>query len=291
MIRNLAWVVPLSIASNLAAAPVPTVSPADAVLARVTVEHVGSALAQPGLRKELTLTAEQEKKFAALRGEFEAKFKKVGGPEVVNGPVVPGVEIERYMVMAVVVAEFDTEAVKLLTAAQHRRLRQVQLQKGGPAGLFNRHVLRALAPTVKQEEAMARELAKYKRVTALSEEMIAVLSMSLAETPDTPDGIGKVEYLVGTETGKVIRDFIRKEIESQVTVREAMLRHLTAEQRATWDALTGAPLKGEELLRAGSMFGDAKVVRVLMRPRIEQGPMAQPPAQAVPSPQQPPPGK
>ena len=292
MTRMIACVVVAVVAACAVAAPVPKVSPADAVLARVTVEHVGSALSQAALRKELALTAEQEKKLAALKAEYEKALKKIAGPEVVNGPSDPTVEIERFKDLAVEVAQFDAQVILILTPAQHRRLRQMQLQKGGPTGLFNRHMLRALAPTVEQEDAMARELAKYKRVTILNEEMIAMFSMSMTVTEPTgeADQLAQATHIEATNVD-VIRDFIRKEIESQEKVRQAMLKHLTAEQRATWAALTGAPLKGTELLRAGSVFGDAKVVQVMMRTTISGEVLAQPQGQPVPPPPQlPPPG-
>lgn len=286
MTRMIACVWTVGVAGAALAAPVPKAT-AEAVLARVTVEHVGSALSQPGLRKELALTPEQEKKLAALTAEYAKALKKVAGPEVVNGPTEPREEIERFKDIAVEVGQFDAQVVLLLTPAQHRRLRQVQLQKGGPAGLFNRHLLRALAPTVDQEDAMARELAKYKRIAAVNEEMIAMFSMSLslAEAADAPDEIAQAAHVEEDDTKvKVMRDFIRKEIDAQMKVRQAMLKHLSAEQRATWAALTGAPLKDEELLRAGSMFGDFKVVQVMMRTHVHSEPVALPQGQPVPPP-------
>ncbi len=278
MTRMIACVVAVVVARGAIAAPVPKTVSADAVLARVTVEHVGSALSQPALRKELALNAEQEKKLAALTAEYEKALKKIAGPEVVNGPTEPSAEIERYKELAVEVSQFDAQAVLLLTPAQHRRLRQVQLQKGGPAALFNRHVLRALAPTVEQEDAMARELAKHKRVAMVNEEMIAMLSVSLAEAPDEIAQATHIE----ADSLKAMRDFIRKEIGSQEKVRQAMLRCLSDGQREMWGALTGAPLTGEEMLRAGSMFGDAKVVAVMMRTHVHAEPLARPPGQPVP---------
>lgn len=289
MTRMIAYVVAVGVTAGATAAPVPKTAAADAVLARVTVEHVGSALSQPALRKELALTAEQEKKLAALTAEYEKSLKKIAGPEVVNGPTDPSAEIERYKDLAGEVFQFDQVAVKLLTDAQHRRLRQVQLQKGGPAGLFNRHVLRALAPTVEQEDAMARELTKYKRIPMVTEEMIAMMSLSSVEaSAEVPDAVAQAGFNGPQADKKVIQDFIRKEIEAQERVRQAMLKHLTNEQREVWGALTGAPLKGDELLRAGSMFGDAKVVQVVMRTVVHGGIPAQPPEQAVPPPPPPP---
>lgn len=283
MTRMIACMVTACGAAMADGAPVPKVSSVDAVLARVTVEHVGSALSQPALRKELALTAEQEKKLAALTAEYEKALKKIAGPEVVNGPTDPSVEIDRYKDLAGEVSQFDAVAVKLLTDAQHRRLRQVQLQKGGPAGLFNRHLLRALAPTVEQEEAMARELAKYKRVPMVSEEMIAMMSLSTTDVAnDDPEAIAQAKLNEPAAGKNLVKDFIRREIEAQERARQAMLKHLTVEQRETWAALTGAALKGEELLLVGSMFGDAKVVQVVMRTTIHSEPL--PPAQAVPPP-------
>lgn len=285
-IRLLACVSVACVATVALAAPVPKTPAVDPVLARVVVENVGSALAQPGLRKELALTADQEKKLAALSAEYEGKLKKAGGPDVVAGPFDVAKQVDLFKDISAVTREYDSTVMKLLSDAQRRRLRQVQLQKGGPAGLLNRHVVRALALTVEQEDAMAAELAKYRFVPVVTEELIGMSSMAVDAKADVTD-----------DALKSVAAFLEKEHAEQEKVRQAMLKHLTAEQRATWNDLIGKPVSGQELLRAGSIFGDARVMNATTKSYVTEGSVP-PPAQAVPPPppfpppaQLPPPGR
>lgn len=285
--RLLACVLVAGTVGPAGAAPVPKASVADPVLARVVVENVGSALAQPALRKELALTAEQDKKLAALSADFEQKLAKASGPEVVIGPFDATQQVDMFKNIAVTVAEFDASAVKLLTDAQHRRLRQVQLQKGGPAALLGRHAVRALALTAEQEDAMATELSKYKRAAIVTEELLAMTSEAMFDTGmDTIPAKGEQ----ANEELKRLAAYFEKDAAEQEKVRQAMLKSLTAEQRATWAELTGKPVAATDLLRAGSMFGDARVVKAMTKSHTIEG-VPPPAGQPVPIPPPPPPGQ
>lgn len=285
MTRMIACVMVASVTAEAVAAPVPKTSPVDAVLARVTVEHVGSALSQPALRKELALTAEQEKKLTELTAEYEKKLKKASGPDVIMGPFDFTKQVDLFKEIATVSREYDAAVVKLLSEGQHRRLRQVQLQKGGPVGLLHRHVVRALALSAEQEDAMALELAKYRFVPVVTEELIGMASMAAEAEAKLGNAGGAAAEL------KTIAAFMEKESAEQEKVRQAMLKHLTAEQRATWAALIGPPVSGPELLRAGSIFGDVRVMNATMKSHVSEGvpPPANAPLPVAPPP--PPPGR
>ncbi|MEO2091550.1 MAG: hypothetical protein ABGY75_19005, partial [Gemmataceae bacterium] len=64
-------------------------------------------------------------------------------------------------------------------------------------------------------------------------------------------------------------------------VQEAMLKHLTADQRAKWKQMTGDPLPRLDLMRAGTAFGDARVVKVVTEADAAAQPA--PPPQVLPA--------
>lgn len=169
-------------------------------------------------------------------------------------------------------AELDVEVEKVLTADQLRRVRQIQLQKEGPAALLGRYGIRAINPTVEQEDKMAAELAKCRKVPMI-DEIIAASTGALG-------GAGNGDM-------PALQKALEKYCADNDAVQEAMLKVLTAEQRAKWAKLVGDPLPRKELMLSSSAFGDAKLVKA-----IDEGQNAQqPPPAAVPAAPPPPPAE
>lgn len=231
------------------AAPVPKPDPkeVDRLLERVRVDNVGSSLTQPAVGKEIDLDDAQAKKLVELWDEMGNKLKakmlakgQGNGPEEMLGMFGAMLEFGQ---------EFDAEVTKLLTPAQVRRLKQIQLQKEGPAALLGRHAIRALNPTAVQEDQMAAELAKCRKLPMMEE----IIAMSCME--QLPQG-------AGGEAAALLR-VLEKYAAEVDAVQQAMLKHLTKEQRETWAKMTGDPLPRLDLLRAGTAFGDARVVKVV----------------------------
>jgi hypothetical protein len=263
-------------AAPLVAAPVPKSDgpDVDKVLSRVRVENLNGLLAQPTVAKEVSLSNEQTKTIESLTDGMAAKVraKFVVLKQLPGGGDGTEATLEVFGTIAEVNAELDLEAVKVLTADQLRRVRQIQLQKEGPAALLGRHGIRVINPTAEQEDQLATELAKWRKLPMM-DEIIAASTGALggAGNGDLP-ALQKVldKYCVDTDT-----------------VQEAMLKVLTPEQRAKWAKLVGDPLPRKELLLSSSAFGDAKLVKA-----IEEGQNAQqPPPAAVPAAPLPPPAE
>ncbi|MEO2090569.1 MAG: hypothetical protein ABGY75_13875, partial [Gemmataceae bacterium] len=136
------------------AAPVPKPDPKalDKLLERVHVDNVGSSLTQSTISKDLALDEAQAKQVAAIWDEVSdqlvAKVKAV--KPMANGNDGPEGMLEMFGTMIDCGREFDAKVLKVLKPDQIRRLKQIQLQKEGPAALLGRHALRALSPTVEQ---------------------------------------------------------------------------------------------------------------------------------------------
>lgn len=256
-------------AAPLFAAPVPKSDgpEVEKLLARVRVDNLGGMLAQPTLEKAFGLTADQRKKIDALTDEVTGKVQVRFMAAKQGGNAGAGVEtmLDVFGMIAEMNGELDAEATKALTADQLRRARQIQLQKEGPAGLLGRHALRALQPTVEQEDRMAAELAKLRKVPMI-DEIIAASS----------GGLGGP----GNEELPAFKKMLEKFCTDTDAVYESMLKVLTKEQRAKWEAMVGEPLPRFELLVAGSPLGDGKLVKAIDAGQNAQQP--QPPVVAQP---------
>jgi RNA polymerase sigma-70 factor (ECF subfamily) len=252
-----------------AAAPVPKPDPkeVDKLLERVRVDNLGSSITQQAIAKDLAMDEKQAEAVAAVWDEVGDQLKaKVQAVKPAGNPG-GGAEAMLSMFGAMMECgrEFDAGVLKVLKPDQIRRLKQIQLQKEGPAALLGRHALRALDPTAEQEDKMAAELAKLKRLP-MSDEIIAMASG--AAGPNEAQEAAQLTRLLDKYAGEVD------------AVQEAMLKHLTADQRAKWKQMTGDPLPRLDLLRAGTAFGDARAVKVV----TEADAAAQPvPPQVVPA--------
>jgi hypothetical protein len=245
-------------AAPLFAAPVPKSDgpDVDKLLARVRLENLNATLAQPAVAKAILLTDEQTKKIEKLTDEKLEKAQKQfaaakGGPGDMD-------TLAMFAVIGEMSTAFDDELPALLTADQIRRLRQIQLQREGPAALLGRHGMRALNPTAEQEDKLAAEYAKRNRVMMV-DEIIAATADGLAEPGRESEALVAVLTQYADDTD---------------AVQEVMLKVLTAEQRATWAKMVGEPLPRKELILAGSPFGDGKLMVGIMKAQFAE---AQPP--------------
>lgn len=256
------------IAAPLFAAPVPKSDGADVdkLLARVRVENLSSTLGQPAVAKALGISEKQAKQIETLSDDMAAKVKAKFGvlKQVPNGGTEAMLEV--FGMIGEINAELDAEVEKVLTAEQLRRVRQIQLQKEGPAALLGRYGIRAINPTVEQEDKMGAELARCRKVPMI-DEIIAASTGALggAENADMP----------------ALQKLLDKYCADIDAVQEAMLKVLTAEQRATWAKLVGDPLPRKELLVSSSAFGDTKLVKAIDDGQNAQQPQPQVPAQVV----------
>lgn len=259
-------------AAPLAAAPVPKADAddVDKLLARVRVDGVGSALSQPTAAAGLNLSDDQRKKLDELGTETAKKAvaqyagvkqRNANGSEDVLGSIASMLDASR---------EFDEQAMKLFGPEQVRRLKQVQLQKEGPAGLLSRHAVRALRFTPEQEDELAAELAKAPKLPLL-DEIVAMCE---------PGGLGN-----GGNEAEGMKRLLAKHASGVDVVNDAMLKLLTKEQRATWAKMTGDPVPRVELLKATTAFGDANVMKAMNDVENVAAPApAAPPPPAVPPP-------
>jgi Spy/CpxP family protein refolding chaperone len=257
------------IAATSFAAPVPKADPdADKLLARVRVENLGGLLAQPAVAKAVSLTDEQKQTIDTLTDGMAAKVKAKFGvlKQLPGGGGGTEAMLEVFGMIGEINGELDAEVAKVLTPGQLRRVRQIQLQKEGPAALLGRHGIRAINPTADQEDKMAAELAKWRKVPMIDE--------IIASSTGALGGPGNDEL-------PAFHKLLEKFSADTEAVQEAMLKVLTKEQRAMWEKMTGDPLPRKELLLASSAFGDGKLVKA-----IDEGQNAQlpppPPPQVVP---------
>lgn len=249
------------------AAPVPELKAKGpmAELDRVRLDKIGAALACPTIREQLKITEEQDRKLEEAWEEVSGSFAATVARLAAGGPQKNVEDVAKlFDGLDDTTHAFDEKAVKVLTAGQQTRLRQIQLQRDGVGALVSRHAVRALRLTPEQEDKLTAEAAK-TRVVGL-----ALLYIELQA------GGG------GNPQAKALVDSIQKkqanDAESLVT---AALKHLTAEQRKVWAELIGGPIPGVELVRATTPFSDPKFLKLLQRdaaiPAPAKPPVAQPP--------------
>jgi hypothetical protein len=201
-------------ASLAGAAPVPAgpkgedpVTPATAKL-----------LTHRKVQKELKMTAEQRiglvDGLADIEEEFEKRLNKLVA--LPNPPQEEFDKLEREQMKAVEKLVTDT-AEKALTAIQRTRLRQIECQLRGPAAFADARVQKLLNLTGDQKEAAA----------ALAENAKSRAELYLAKLGDDDEEMVKAEYLK-----------FRKESVKKFTDL------FTPDQRDTWKALLGDPVKG-----------------------------------------------
>ncbi len=249
------------------AAPVPELKAKGptAELDRVRVDKIGAALACPTIREQLKITAEQDKKLDEAWAEASGEFRAVMNRPKPAGAVQenPDSVLDIFNGLDDTVHGYDAKAVKVLTAEQLMRLRQIQLQRDGAAALLSRHAVRVLKLTPDQEDRIADAAAKMRGTGAL------MVNVELQAGADDP----RVTAIVDAIRRKQAADFD--------DVMKAAVKNLTAEQKKAWADLTGPAIPTVELLRAATAFSDPKFAKLL---RTEQ-----PPQQVAPPPVAPPP--
>ncbi|WP_320686783.1 RNA polymerase sigma factor [Gemmata algarum] len=220
------------------AAPVPKATPGAAdPLDRIKADNLAGLLKVEAIRKDIQLTAEQAKKVDELR----ARRKQAVVPNVIQqgpvgggviGPAVPAIPVGGgIQVVDVAVGfsgmdspndpEFYKAAAEILKPEQMRRLKQLSLQAMGPVALLDRRVIRSLGLSAEQEDKI---------------EAVA--------PPDRSKNGGTLAVQI--VNGRV-KDL---ETERDKGEWEAVLKVLTAEQRAKWDGLVGKVLPAAELRKA-----------------------------------------
>ena len=263
------------------AAPVPKAdgTKLERLLARVRIDNVGSALTQPAVAADIQLDDGQAKELDAVWEELGKELSAKVAAKRAQGNGDAEAQLDLFGQVLDAGKEFDAKVMKVLSREQVLRLKQIQLQKEGPAALLGRHAVRALAPTPEQEDAMAAELAKWKKVPMIDE----VVAMSyLEQSPNAAAEMAAAQRILDKHAAEAD------------AVSTAMLKHLTKEQRDTWKLMTGEPVGRTELIRAGTAFGDAKLMKVMVDAERAAAPQpAAPPVVpaggAVPPPPPPPP--
>lgn len=192
--------------------PVVPLLPSGFVVALVRVEAV---------QKDLRLSGEQVEKVNAWSAEQGAKTREALRAKVDALKDVP-VE-KRAEALAPFRAEVNAAAYrdleKILTPAQVRRLRQIEIQVNGPAAFQRPDVAAALKLTDAQKQKVGRIL---DDAAAKSRQITKELRLVRSDSPEAGVILKKLDAV-----RTAAADDIQKE--------------LTEEQRAAWKELTGAP--------------------------------------------------
>lgn len=226
---------PLTLALVLAlspatAAPTPKDVKAKSALDRVKPVGIGGLLDLPTVRQSLKLTDEQEKKITAVRKEVGEAIGAIAKAQQNNAAAAAG-QLDGIQEMMDKISDaaagYDGKVLEVLTGEQTKRLRQLHLQREGPAALVGRYAVRELGLSAEQEDAMGDELAVLQRAKMF--DMLGTMAMM----PGQP-GVDKV---VGQRAARVDE------------VRDKMLKHLTADQRKKWKEMIGEEVATGELLK------------------------------------------
>lgn len=210
----------------------------NATVERVKLVGVGGLLEQPSIRKQLNLTDKQNEQLKAVREEVlkaikalaeDAKLKKTDN------------DLSEIQLMAdrlgEAVNEYDVKAAKVFTPEQAYRLKQVILQREGPTALLGRYAVRELGLTPEQEDKIGEAVGPLTRPKYYDLTSSALL---MAEDP-------KVAKL------------IQRRAAALDDIREAAMKHLTADQKAKWKEMIGDEVASAILVVASA---DAFVMRL-----------------------------
>ncbi len=217
--------------SNGNAAPVPKADGKDKpVLDRVALVGIGGMLEQPTIRKSLALTKVQEDKIAEIGKAVETK-NIAARKALLTASGKQQLDLDELQQMndaiTASIAEYDRQLSEVLVAGQLTRLRQIQLQRDEPAMLVSPHAVRVLNLTADQEEQMAGEVAKVQ-----------------TRGNDLLPGIA---HFANAGKQPLITKMVQQRTTAQNKVRDAILKHLTAEQKETWSTLVGDRMPSDVL--------------------------------------------
>jgi RNA polymerase sigma-70 factor (ECF subfamily) len=230
---------------GLPAAPPPerAATPAADPIDRFKLENLMGLLMPEEIQADLRVSEEQKKSLEEARTDYrdqmQAAMRKIvqAAPVVVAGPgggrVTAGAVAGTNPAFVEAAAAFDKTAVRVLSAEQQRRLRQLTIQLQGPRALLDRRVIRPLALSAEQEDAIDAELP--------------------ALTKSVTDAASYV-----TESEKVMG---------------VVLKVLNADQRAKWDALIGKPMAASDLVKAHPVYGETTGFAITGGARFGGGPV------------------
>lgn len=224
------------------AAPTPKEVKAKSVLDRVKPVGIGGLIEQPAARASLKLAKEQEEKIGGIRKDVGAQVVKFT-KEYQNNPAAAVGDTEAMQGMMDKLSEFagafDTRVVDVFTEDQMRRVKQLYLQREGPAALLSRYAVRELGLTAEQEDKMADELAP------LLKPKVGDLLTATAMAP----AHASFDKMIAQRAEKLDK------------TREAMLKHLTADQKKAWKEMVGEEVPTVELIKGA---GETFIVKLMM---------------------------
>ena len=239
-VSNLRWlplaVIPIvAVAAGLLAAdpPKPVAQPAkpeekakrNATVERVKLVGVGGLLEQEVVRKDLGLSRDQEKLIDTAKDKLvEGKnaLSKVEAKPSEDRLQTGYLMVEQFGDMALA---YDVAALKALTDDQAYRLKQLSLQREGPAALLGRFAARELALTTEQEDKLAEAM------KPLTKPKVFDMGYELAKGVP-PEGVPVIKQHAA---------FID-------AVKEKSLAVLTDAQRKKWAQMVGVELPTDVLL-------------------------------------------
>jgi hypothetical protein len=176
-------------------------------------------LAAPDVQADLKLPRETVDKIKTLLSQREDAIR--------NSVRQGGTGREKAERTQAAAAEIDGKIAALIDAAQRGRLRQIYLQARGPDALVEPEIAAALKIEPQQREGLSK----------------VTQEMALAKGQYARELLGQVNFTDKAEA-KARKEFLPKS-----------LAVLTAEQRKTWDSLTGPPFAGEVPLSALVLSG------------------------------------
>lgn len=241
----------IAVAAGLLAAdpPKPTAPPPkaeekakrNATVARVKLVGIGGLLEQPAIRKQLALTDKQDEQLKAAREEVAKGMKAMMDEAKLNQKNFTDLsDIQLYMErLGDTANDYDTKASKIITPEQAYRLKQVMLQREGPTAYLNRYAVRELALTPEQEDKIGES------VGPLTRPKFNDITLSALAMPEDPKAAKLIQ-----QRAAALDD-----------MREAAVKHLTADQKAKWKEMVGEEVATAILVVASA---DAFVMRLAL---------------------------
>lgn len=258
-VSNLRWlplaVLPLVAVGLLTAAdpPKPT-APApqtdektkrNATVERVTLVGIGGLLDQEAVRRSLDLSKEQEEKWVEKKRALSKQAEAIR--DAAKAKPQPGKELadvhNQYEQLAAITWGYDDAVAELLSPAQQYRMKQIVLQRDGPAALLGRIAVRELVLTPEQEDKLALTL------RGLTQPRMTNFIASAAARVEDPD----------------CAKLVQQHAASLDELRAEALKHLTKEQKAKWQTMIGEEIPTATLV-TGS--GEAFVLRLSVNTRF-----------------------
>jgi Spy/CpxP family protein refolding chaperone len=211
-------------ATVLAVAPAPAFAQLPFLMLGVLERGVGSPLllTNPGVQREIKLSAEQRDKFREILKEMGDKYQP--DLEKTEG------DKKKMLLVGYRFAKETSERVNkaipdVLQPEQAKRLRQIEIQVNGIISLNKEDIQKRLDLTDKQHDEIKEIGDKFKR------EIVKLVS-------DTSNSMPPNRPLVAAR--RVLEAYRTVRVKSEVATEKALDR-LTDSQRKTWREMTGEP--------------------------------------------------